>query len=140
MKKAIIISIAVILLAVLAVGIFAIPVRYLPAPLTVWENTRVAKAMGDNPEVDPYIYYFGKYNGYYIVASAKMTCDIRVDKIGDYSFCINTYSIGVWKDGIRMDLQYAYEHDMISDQDLSKIHEYHLETLRDFELEFIGEE
>ncbi len=137
MKKVIFISIAAFLLIMLALVIFVIPIRRIPAPQTAWERWQVTKAMEDVFVADSYQYYFGKYNGYYIVSGAKMTCDFCIETIGDYTFCFNAYNIGVWKDRIRFDLEYAYEQGKISDEDLGKIHEYHIQTLRDFELEEI---
>ena len=127
----------VLILVVLAVGIFTIPVRRIPAPISLWEQNQLVKAIGEGSfnksewtdlHDDPTgRNYFGKFNGYYVVSTEKMTCDIRVEKISDYTFYFNSYTIGVWKDGVRMDLSYAYEQGKISGEDVAKIYKYHIQ-------------
>ena len=141
MKRVIFTSIAAILLIAVLV-IFVIPVRCSPAPQTLWNRWGTKKAIEDYPNSELYIvyeYYYGKYNGYYIVSSEKNTCAFSITTIGEHTFCFNSYNIGVWKDGMRFNLEDAYKQGKISDKDLEKIHKYHLKTLRDFELEAIGE-
>lgn len=142
-KTKIILLIAAIALVALAVGFLGTTIRFLPAPLPIWEQRQLEKAMegsifepqwmdeGDSA----FSYYYGKYNGYYVVSDVTQLPWVHIQKIGDYSFYLNTRSIGVWKDGIYFDLNYAYEHGKISDRDLAKIYKYHMKTLKDFELE-----
>jgi hypothetical protein len=125
-KKYIIISIAIILVAVLVVGAVHASTDYLPAPLRKWEKKQLIEAMGDTPE-----YYFGEYNGYYVVSAVKLTQDLREETIGGYTFCFNEYTISVWKGGIGFDLKYAYEQGKISDKDLAKIYKYQKQTEED---------
>lgn len=125
MKRVIIVSIAIILVAVLVVGVVHASTDYLPAPLRKWEKKQLIEAMGDTPETHFGGYYFGKYNGYYVVSTVKLTADLPEVKIGDYTFCYNQYRISVWKDGICFDLNYAYEQGKITDRDIAKIYKYH---------------
>ena len=139
--KRVIISIAAILLIAVLV-IFVIPVRRIPAPQTLWDRWETTKAIEGDPDSEmynAYKYYYGKYNGYYVVSNVKNAASFSIRTIGEYTFCFNNYNIGVWKDGIRFDLEYAYKQGKISDKDLGKIHKYHLKTLRDFELKAVGE-
>lgn len=143
-RKTKIILIAAIALVALVIGFLGITTRFLPAPLPIWEQNKLAEAMGEEAfnesqwmdEGDrAFSYYYGKYNGYYIVSGVIQAQIITIEKIGDYSFYLNTRNIGVYKDGIYFDLDYAYEHGKISDRDLAKIYKYHMKTLKDFELE-----
>ena len=137
MKKVIIIAIAVVLLAVLVLSIFVIPARHLPAPITIWEQKQLAIARGegtfdksrwmdmDDPETYRWRRYYGKYSEYFVVWQSNNTAAARNVTIGDYVFYLNASNLTVWKDGIRFDLVYAYEHDKISDEDLAKIYAYY---------------
>ena len=135
-KKTIIISsVALVFLIALVSGIFLIPIHRDPAPITLWDQKQVDKAMGD---ISPYVHYFGKYNGYYVVGKIKMTTDIGTETIAGYNFVKNSYALYVLKEGLpAVKLAYAYAMGRLSDEDIAKIHEYQLQTLRDFELELI---
>lgn len=139
-----IILIAAIALVALVVGFLGITTRFLPAPLPIWEQNKLAEAMGEEAfnesqwmdEGDrAFSYYYGKYNGYYIVYEPNQTTATNTVTIGDYQFHTNSAVICAYKDGEGVRLDWAYDLGMISDRDLAKIYKYHMKTLKDFELE-----
>lgn len=139
MKKTIIIITAVVLLAVLAVGLIHATTVYLPAPLRIWQKDALAEAAGKESFEkftnlmdidDPFSYgrdrYYGKYNGYYILSETVPLCFITTVTIGEYDFELNSRNLEAYKDGIGMDLADAYKRGYISDKDLAKIYGYHI--------------
>lgn len=147
-KKKIIAIFAAILLLALVLGLFVIPIYRLPAPATLWDVGQLAKTTVGGSfartqwiDLDETYFrqkcYFGKYNGYYVVSLEKHITNIYVETIGDYSFVINSYTIALCKGNTQMSLAEAYGTGIISDKNLAKIHEYHLMTLRDFELDML---
>lgn len=138
MKKTIIIITAVVLLAVLTVGLIHATTVYLPAPLRIWQKDALAEAAGKESFEkftnlmdidDPFSYgrdrYYGKYNGYYILAETIPLCFITTVTIGEYDFELNGRNLTAYKDGTGMDLADAYKRGCISDKDLAKIYGYH---------------
>ena len=147
MKKKIVIATAVILLAVLAVGLIHATTIYLPAPLRMWQKDDLAQAMGkesfekinmSTDKDDPYsLYkdrYYGKYNGYYIVSQPVMTQSITTETIGEYDFVLNARIILAFKDGKSVKLKSLYQQGEISDKDLAKICEYHSQVEKELGL------
>lgn len=138
MKKTVIIITAVVLLAVLAVGLIHATTVYLPAPLRIWQKDALAEAAGRESFEkftnlmdidDPFSYardrYYGKYNGYYILSETVPLCIITTVTIGEYDFELNMRNLRAYKDGIGIDLVDAYKRGYITDKDLAKIHAYH---------------
>lgn len=138
MKKTIIIITAVVLLAVLTVGLIHATTVYLPAPLRIWQKDALAEAAGKESFEkftnlmdidDPFSYgrdrYYGKYNGYYILAETIPLCFITTVTIGEYDFELNGCNLRAYKDGIGIDLVDAYKRGYITDKDLAKIYGYH---------------
>lgn len=141
MKKIIIVSVAVFLLLAVVLGIFVIPFYRLPAPITLWDKKQVEKEyMGRYPESSSppqwadrdgekgFSFYFGKYNGYYIVCDTYNITSVWGETVGDYQFEYGSRSIFALKDGKTFKLTELYERGELSDQDLAKIYEYYLET------------
>ena len=146
MKKAIIISISIVtfLLVSFILGIFVIPFYRIPMPLTLWEKKQLEEEYNwvcdwqpmwiDQSDNFDLTYYFGEYNGYYIISR---TYDVTVcwgETVGDYEFEYGDRSIFALKKG-----GVAYEHYKLSDlyakgtisnDDLAKIYEYYLDTLK----------
>ena len=138
MKKTIIIITAVVLLAVLVVGLIHATTVYLPAPLRIWQKDTLAEAAGKESFEkftnlmdidDPFSYakdrYYGKYNGYYILSERVPLCFITTVTIGEYDFELNGRNLTAYKDGTGIDLVDAYKRGFITDKDLAKIHAYH---------------
>lgn len=138
MKKTIIIITAVVLLAVLTVGLIHATTTYLPASLRIWQKDALAEAAGEESFEkftrlmdidDPFSYggcrYYGKYNGYYILSETNQACILTTVTIGEYDFELDSRNLEAYKDGAGMDLADAYKRGYISDKDLAKIYGYH---------------
>ena len=148
MKKTVIIITAVVLLAVLAVGLIHATTTYLPAPLRIWQKDALAVAAGRESfdkftnlmDIDDHFSYgrdryYGKYNGYYILSEKNQLCSTTTVTIGEYDFELNGRNLTAYKDGTGMDLADAYKRGYISDKDLAKIYGYHIkmdEGFRDY--------
>lgn len=140
MKKTIIItSVVVVLLLALAVGFLSTAIRFLPAPITVWELDQLEEEynrvhdwppmwMDQNDKIDS-TYYFGEYNGYYIISDKYDVCWCWDETVGDYEFEYGNRSISALKkDGTFYELSDLYARGEISDEDLAKIYGYYLDT------------
>ena len=141
MKKKIVIATAVILLAILALGLIHATTIYLPAPLRMWQKDDLAHAMGkesfeetknwmDIDDTESYLRdrFYGEYNGYFIVSQPTMVQHVTTETIGEYDFVLNARNLVAFKDGKSVKLKWVYEQGAISDKDLAKIYEYHTQA------------
>lgn len=142
MKKAIIITISIVtfLLLSFVLGIFVIPFSRLPAPVTLWEKKQLEEEynrvhdwppmwMGES-DILGCTYYFGEYNGYYIISDISDVDWYWCETVGEYKFEYSGRSISVLKDGKFYRMSYLYARGEISDKDLAKIYEYYLDALK----------
>ena len=146
MKKAIIITISIVtvLLVSFVLGIFVIPFYRVPAPVTLWEKKQLEEEYKwvhnwrpmwiDQSDISDFTYYFGEYNGYYIISKTYDVTWCWGETVGDYEFEYGNRSISALKkDGVSYKyykLSDLYAKGKISDDDLAKIYEYYLETLK----------
>ena len=149
-KTKIILTAAILLLAVVMV-IFVIPFYHLPAPVSLWEKKQLEEEynrvhdwppmwMDQNDKID-FTYYFGEYNGYYIISDKYDICWHWDETVGDYEFEYGNRSISALKkDGTFYELSDLYARGEISDKDLAKIYEYYLETKKILNNQFCGDE
>ncbi len=141
MKKAIIITISIVtfLLVSFVLGIFVIPFYRLPAPVTLWEKKQLEEEYNrvrdwpprwlDQSDLIGCTYYFGEYNGYYIISDVYDICCNWGETVGGYEFEYGNRDIKALKiDGTFYKLSDLYAKGKISDDDLAKIYEYYLET------------
>ena len=143
MKKIVIISVSAVLLLALAVGFLSTAIRFLPAPITVWELEQLEEEywsigaisppswMGKNGEVGSNFYY-GKYNGYYIIYDPYEKQVSNEEKIGDYIFVLGSGRLYALKNGESFKPGDLYANGEITDKDLAKIFEYHKNTFYQF--------
>ncbi len=141
MKKAIIITISIVtfILVSFVLGIFVIPFYRLPAPVTLWEKKQLEEEynrvhnwppmwMGES-DIIGCTYYFGEYNGYYIISDTYELCVSWGESVGGYEFEYGQRNIRALKiDGKFYTLSDLYAKGKLTDKDLAKIYEYYLET------------
>ncbi|MBQ6997273.1 MAG: hypothetical protein IJN60_02740 [Oscillospiraceae bacterium] len=138
MKKVIIISVVVFLLIALALGVSAMLIERLPAPITPWEKKQLEKEYGKYGISPPQwmdkngeggcTFYYGKYNGYYIICD---TIEIQIsnrEEVGDYIFKLGSRTLYALKNGESYKLGDLYVNGEISDKEIAKIYEYHKNT------------
>ena len=135
-KKTVIILTAAILLLAVVLGIFVIPFYRLPAPVTLWEKKQLEEEynrlwdwppvwMNRNGEGGD-TFYYGKYNGYYIIGYTLDVQWLWYEDIGGYEFRQGDFALGgMKKDGKYYALKDLYESGKISDDDLAKIYKYY---------------
>ena len=139
MKKYIIISVAAFLVLAVVLCIFVIPFYRLPAPITLWDKRQVEKEylnymlpvfhtlpswMDRNGEGGS-TFYYGKYNGYYIICDAINIDISNSEEVGGYFFDLGSHVLRAHKDGKSYGLDTLYASGEISDKNLATIYEYH---------------
>ena len=141
-KITLIASTAAFLLLAVILCIFVIPFYRVPAPVTLWEKKQLEEKYKwvhnwrpmwiDQSDISDFTYYFGEYNGYYIISKTYDVTWRWGETVGDYEFEYGNRSISALKkDGVSYKyykLSDLYASGELSDEDLAKIYEYYLNT------------